>query len=455
MLFLLWFAIFKYLLINYSNPALIEDVRNYSDYLNRMPVKYMMENFNYFFHHIRDLIFTDTDNVYLNAISVKSRNIERNETDRTLNFYYEISESILESRRPHKRKVLIQTQRSSNYNRLYTSSISPMPRIRNTEYILEDLLLIDFIENFYSMRNQLPYYKEMIENLLNRLAINLNSTDVTDVGELEQPDTQPENPPNFEFDPTDSLGCYTHRSLGNLPIRADVFGVELEYSGDIVGKISHFGIEFTYLLNNGWLLEHDGSVTFEMKSPIMSLAEVKVDFNKCKPLFNAWAEHTDGDKAGLHVHVSFDDMFATGKRPAGKTLVFLTKLLQNIESTVFPNPDGRVKLFKRDFTHYAQSILQVNNILEKRYLWINLQNLNKDASKTIEFRLGSSKLAGELDVYVEKVYILAKFIKYALQDWRSKGRPEYSSWKASFGDTKLFKALLPKDMLIRFMYLFK
>jgi hypothetical protein len=192
-----------------------------------------------------------------------------------------------------------------------------------------------------------------------------------------------------------------------------------------------------------------------MKSPIMSISEVKTDFERCKKLFEVWAENTNGQSSGLHVHVSMDDVFSVNKKPASKTYIFLTKLVQVFESKLFTTAESRQKHFKRDFNNsYAYSVLNSDDISDSRYYWVNLTNLNRYVGKTVEFRLGSAGLASELPVYIEKVYLLSTLIKLALRHWRNSGRISFEEWTSSFGERGILKTLLSKEMLVRFWELF-
>ncbi|MEM3828582.1 MAG: amidoligase family protein [Conexivisphaerales archaeon] len=258
-------------------------------------------------------------------------------------------------------------------------------------------------------------------------------------------------PKNFHYNPTIYLNSYSHRTV-SVPIMADLLGIELEYDGD-VEKISNFGKEFEYLRENGWVLERDSSVTLELKSPIITLDEINSVSKKCKNLFNAWAENTNSDSSGLHVHVSMDKEFIIGKQPVSKTSIFLTRLVQEIESNLFQTVEQRKKVFKRDFNSFARSSLEQERLDSNRDYWINLEPLYRNYGKTIEVRLGSAALANEINVYAEKAYMIVKLIKFALKNWRANNRQDYTEWRASLNG-KLLKALLPKDDLKRFIELF-
>ncbi|MEM3252531.1 MAG: hypothetical protein QXM94_02500, partial [Thermoplasmata archaeon] len=257
---------------------------------------------------------------------------------------------------------------------------------------------------------------------------------------------------NFHYNPINDANSYSHHTV-SLPIMADLLGIELEYDGN-VDKISNFGNEFEYLRENGWVIERDNSVTFELKSPLLTLEEVNNVSNKCKNLFDAWSANTDKNLSGLHVHVSMDREFIVGKQPTTKTSIFLTRLVQEIESNLFQTPEQREKIFKRNFNGFARSSLGQEYLNDSRYYWLNLEPLYRNYGKTIEVRLGSATLANQMNIYAEKAYMIVKLIKLALKNWRANNRQDYTEWRTSLNG-KLLKALLPSNDLARFIELFK
>ncbi|MEM3265067.1 MAG: amidoligase family protein [Thermoplasmata archaeon] len=325
--------------------------------------------------------------------------------------------------------------------------VRPLPIDTNEELALKYYTALYLAQ--HHMVPTMQRWKNMVKQVLLIMEV-VKNFDLLET--LDSSNKNIQEPENFYYNPANNLNAYSHRTV-SVPIMADLLGIELEYDGD-TSKISNFGKEFEYLKENGWVLERDSSVTFELKSPIITLDEITIVSKKCKNLFNAWAENTNSDSSGLHVHVSMDKEFIIGKQPASKTSIFLTRLVQEIESNLFQTASQRKKIFKRDFNSFARSSLEQERLDSNRDYWINLEPLYRNYGKTIEVRLGSAALANEIQVYAEKAYMLVRLIKLALKNWRNGGRQDYTEWRSSLNG-KLLKALLPKDDLKRFIELFK
>ncbi|MEM3828584.1 MAG: amidoligase family protein, partial [Conexivisphaerales archaeon] len=321
--------------------------------------------------------------------------------------------------------------------------LSPAPRHYDEEKAIGYYIFLDLIK--YYMVPTMQRWKNIIRQILAII-------DVLQNFDFELDSSNDIQSENFYYNPANHLSSYSHRTV-SVPIMADLLGIELEYDGD-VGKISNFGKEFEYLRENGWVLERDGSVTLELKSPIITLDEINSVSKKCRNLFDAWSANTNKNTSGMHIHVSMDREFSVGKQPASKTSIFLTRLAQEIESNLFQTASQREKIFKRNFNSYTRSSIGVDHLNGSRYYWLNLEPLYRDYGKTIEVRLGSAALANEINIYAEKAYMIVKLIKFALKSWRNGGRQDYTVWRASLNG-KLLKALLPKDDLKRFIELFK
>ncbi|MEM0144060.1 MAG: hypothetical protein QXL94_09015, partial [Candidatus Parvarchaeum sp.] len=329
---------------------------------------------------------------------------------------------------------------------MFCNFSSPAPRDYNEERAIRYYIFLEIVK--HHMVPTMQRWKNMIRQILLIIDVLQNF----DFETLDSSNETIQESENFYYNPANRLNSYSHRTV-SVPIMADLLGIELEYDGD-VGKISNFGKEFEYLRENGWVLERDGSVTLELKSPIITLDEINSVSKKCIYLFNAWSANTNKNTSGMHIHVSMDKEFSVGKQPASKTSIFLTRLAQEIESNLFQTTSQREKIFKRNFNSYTRSSLGVDHLNGNRYYWLNLEPLYRDYGKTIEVRLGSAALANEINIYAEKAYMLVKLIKLALKSWRNGGREDYTVWRASLNG-KLLKALLPKDDLKRFIELFK
>ena len=238
-------------------------------------------------------------------------------------------------------------------------------------------------------------------------------------GNIEIPESEEQQ---ILYDISDYIRSYRGGATGNsrtisIPIEGiRTFGVEVEIK--FQNYTTMLGApDLELLFNSGTVVERDGSVDLEFKSPILAKSGIaKFALN---PFWQRIESLQDKNyqKQGIHIHIGWDFLFDAGKRPNRKTINFLNKAGEKLEKMF-----NFKKVFGRRPNNYCQLISE-NPDPYSRYRWLNLTTLRRPVGKTLEIRGFFSKPTRLLR-YIFTANYLSLYLERALIKWRALGRPD-------------------------------
>ena len=205
--------------------------------------------------------------------------------------------------------------------------------------------------------------------------------------------------------------------VGTIPIvGVRTYGIEIEVK--FQNYTTYLGdINFDLLIYSGAVVERDGSVDLEFKSPILS-GKGLLQF-ALNPFWKRIESLQDPDykKQGIHIHIGWDSLFDVGKRPNSSTLEFLNRAGEYLE-----NLFDFEKVFGRRPNSYCKRIADEPDPYN-RYRWLNLRPLRRPVGKTLEIRGFFSKPTRLLR-YLFTAKFISLYLERALIRWRVEGRPD-------------------------------